>query len=218
MTHAYWGPSFTDTEFGALWPSAVPRSRPSIAASAASMTRKELVDITAPPSPTGWWSAGFKAGWNGAARARQSLDPWRSAPSDMKTYSTSRSNAGNPFVRSLPRSCGRPSTIGSARRRCAVHAPGFSRSARKAARQSPAVTQVDGTGRLQTVDRASNPRYCAHRGVRPVDRRADGPQHVFQRKRTRRVPSGRGIGLFLRTKMDVLVLGDCLVRRESDAV
>lgn len=78
----------------------------------------------------------------------------------------------------------------------------------------PAVTHVDGTGRLQTVEQQDNPRYHAliHRffektGVpillntsfnenEPI---VNSPEHALE--------------CFLRTKMDMLVLGNCVVKR-----
>lgn len=78
----------------------------------------------------------------------------------------------------------------------------------------PAVTHVDGTGRLQTVEQQDNPRYHAliyrfyeKTGVpillntsfnenEPI---VNAPEHALE--------------CFLRTKMDMLVLGNCLLRR-----
>ena len=62
--------------------------------------------------------------------------------------------------------------------------------------QIPAVTHVDGSGRLQTVHRDANPRY--HRLIecfRDADRRANGAQHLVQRERAGRLPAGRGARL-----------------------
>ena len=60
----------------------------------------------------------------------------------------------------------------------------------------PAVTHVDGSGRLQTVYRRTNPRY--HRLIRGLSRshrRADGAQHLVQRERTGSVRAEGGARL-----------------------
>lgn len=81
-------------------------------------------------------------------------------------------------------------------------------------KEIPAVTHVDGTGRLQTVDKADNPRYHAlihtfyeKTGVpillntsfnenEPI---VNGPEHA--------------LACYLRTKMDILVLGNYVIKR-----
>jgi carbamoyltransferase len=78
----------------------------------------------------------------------------------------------------------------------------------------PAVTHVDGTGRLQTVEKQDNPRYHAliHRFFEKTDVPillntsfnenepiVNSPEHALE--------------CFLRTKMDMLVLENCVVKR-----
>ena len=47
----------------------------------------------------------------------------------------------------------------------------------------PAVTHVDGSGRLQTVHRAANPRYYALiEAFEATDRRTHGAEHLLQRE------------------------------------
>jgi carbamoyltransferase len=83
----------------------------------------------------------------------------------------------------------------------------------------PAVTHVDGTGRLQTVDRASNPRYYA---LIKAFSRLTGVPMVLNTSFNENEPvvcrPEEALDCFLRTKMDVLVLGDYLVRRAAIAV
>jgi len=78
----------------------------------------------------------------------------------------------------------------------------------------PAVTHVDGTGRLQTVERANNPRYYA---VIEAFCLLTGVPMVLNTSFNENEPvvcrPEEALDCFLRTKMDVLVLGNYLVRR-----
>jgi carbamoyltransferase len=81
----------------------------------------------------------------------------------------------------------------------------------------PAITHVDGTGRLQTVDAATNPRYR-----RLIERfgRATGVPLVlntsFNLKGEPIVNTpAEAFSTFIRSGMDVLVLGDCIVTKDT---
>ena len=80
--------------------------------------------------------------------------------------------------------------------------------------QIPAVTHVDGSGRLQTVHRATNPRYW-----RLIEsfRELTGVPMVLNTSFNENEPvvcrPREALDCFLRTRMDLLVLGDWLVRR-----
>ena len=78
----------------------------------------------------------------------------------------------------------------------------------------PAVTHVDGTGRLQTVTHHANPRYydlirafSAETGV-PILLNTSLNEAIVCRPE-------EALECFLRTKMDVLVLEDYLVQRQA---
>ncbi len=78
----------------------------------------------------------------------------------------------------------------------------------------PAVTHVDGSGRLQTVDASTNPRY--HRLISAF-RDLTGVPMVLNTSFNENEPvvctPNEALDCFLRTRMDVLVLGDHVVRR-----
>lgn len=78
----------------------------------------------------------------------------------------------------------------------------------------PAVTHVDGSGRLQSVSRTTNPRY--HALITRFFERTGVPillnTSLNENEPVVRVP-GEAIACFLRTDMDVLVLGHCLIDR-----
>jgi carbamoyltransferase len=82
----------------------------------------------------------------------------------------------------------------------------------------PAVTHVDGSGRLQTVHQQANPRY-----YRLIDafRKETGVPMVLNTSFNENEPvvckPEEALACFLRTKMDVLVLGNVVVSRVAQA-
>ncbi len=84
--------------------------------------------------------------------------------------------------------------------------------------QIPAVTHVDGTGRLQTVDLAGNSRYHALIGA---FFRLTGVPMVLNTSFNENEPvvcrPEEALDCFLRTKMDLLILGNHVVRRAAPA-
>jgi carbamoyltransferase len=78
----------------------------------------------------------------------------------------------------------------------------------------PAVTHVDGSGRLQTVSEASNPRY--YRLIKAFGD-ATGVPIVLNTSFNENEPivcrPDEALDCFLRTRMDMLVLGDYVLRR-----
>jgi carbamoyltransferase len=80
----------------------------------------------------------------------------------------------------------------------------------------PAVTHVDGTGRLQTVTETDNGRY--YRLIRAF-RDLTGVPMVLNTSFNENEPivctPSQALDCFLRTKMDLLVLDDVLIRRRG---
>jgi carbamoyltransferase len=78
----------------------------------------------------------------------------------------------------------------------------------------PAVTHVDGTGRLQTVSRRANPRYW--KLIRAFEEQTGVPMVLntsFNENEPIVNTPAEALDCFLRTRMDRLVLGDVVVRR-----
>ena len=78
----------------------------------------------------------------------------------------------------------------------------------------PAVTHVDGTGRLQTVSRRANPRYWAL--IRAFEERTGVPMVLntsFNENEPIVNTPAEALDCFLRTRMDRLVLGDVVLTR-----
>ena len=78
----------------------------------------------------------------------------------------------------------------------------------------PAVTHVDGSGRLQTVQQQANPRY--YRLIESF-RKLTGVPMLLNTSFNENEPvvcrPEEALACFLRTKMDVLVLGDWVISR-----
>ncbi|HET9210253.1 MAG TPA: carbamoyltransferase C-terminal domain-containing protein [Thermoanaerobaculia bacterium] len=82
----------------------------------------------------------------------------------------------------------------------------------------PAVTHVDGTGRLQTVSRRTNPRYWAL--ISAFERRTGVPMVLntsFNENEPIVNTPAEALDCFLRTRMDRLVLGDVVLTRREGA-
>jgi len=78
----------------------------------------------------------------------------------------------------------------------------------------PAVSHVDGSGRLQTVTRETNPRYYA---LIDAFRALSGVPMVLNTSFNENEPivcrPEEALDCFLRTGMDMLVIGDWVLRR-----
>ena len=84
------------------------------------------------------------------------------------------------------------------------------------ARRLPAVAHVDGSGRLQTVSRAANPAF--HRWLEAFGQRTGLPVLLntsFNENEPIVNTPAEAIACFLRTRMDMLVIGRAVVRRPS---
>jgi carbamoyltransferase len=80
----------------------------------------------------------------------------------------------------------------------------------------PAVTHVDGSGRLQTVNAADNGRY--YRLIRAFADLTGVPMVLntsFNENEPIVCTPAQALDCFLRTRMDLLVLGDVLIRRQG---
>ena len=78
----------------------------------------------------------------------------------------------------------------------------------------PAVTHVDGTGRVESVERQVNPRY--YRLIEEFERRTGVPMLLntsFNENEPVVMTPEHALATFAKTKMDLLVLGNCIVRR-----
>lgn len=86
-------------------------------------------------------------------------------------------------------------------------------------KEIPAVTHVDGSGRLQTVHQSANPRY--YKLIGEFNKLTGVPMLLntsFNENEPVVCKPEEALNCFLRTKMDVLVMGDWIVRRQYSEV
>jgi carbamoyltransferase len=217
MTHAFWGPSFTAAEFGALL------SDRHAALEAEGCDVRHIVDESELVATTaraiadglviGWFQGRME--WGPRALGNRSIlgDPRRTDMKNILNAKIKRRESFRPFAPSILREAvsdwfERDDDVPFMLQVFPI------RPERRG--QIPAVTHVDGTGRLQTVDRAGNPRYYA---VIEAFSRLTGVPMVLNTSFNENEPvvcrPEEALDCFLRTKMDVLVLGDYFVQRRS---
>jgi carbamoyltransferase len=215
MTHAYWGPQFSDDELAHLLVCEQTRIAHAGCVVEQVSNEGELCRRTAAAvaegKVVGWFQGRME--WGPRALGNRSIlcDPRRC---DMKaTLNTKikRRESFRPFA---------PSVLAEAvpdwfEEDDAVPFMMQVFQIREEQRgRIPAVTHIDGSGRLQTVDRQTNPRYCM---LIEAFRDLTGVPMVLNTSFNENEPvvcrPQEALDCFLRTKMDVLVLGNHLIYR-----
>jgi carbamoyltransferase len=218
MDHAYWGPQFSLDDIGAL----ISARESEIKAAGCSVERianeAELCRCTAAAAAdgkvVGWFQGRME--WGPRALGNRSIvcDPRRS---DMKAILNSkikRRESFRPFA---------PSVLEEAvadwfEEDDAVPFMMQVFQIRPEKRALiPAVTHVDGSGRLQTVSERTNPRY--HQLIAAF-RELTGVPMVLNTSFNENEPvvcePKEALDCFLRTQMDVLVMGEMLIERRAE--
>lgn len=217
MTHAYWGPQFSDEQIKAL----IDREARQIEAGGCRIRRFEdenslcefAATAVAGGSVMGWFQGRME--WGPRALGNRSIvcDPRRADMKEILNAKIKRRESFRPFAPSILRE----------------EVPAWFEvdddvpfmmqvyPIREEQRSKvPAVTHVDGTGRLQTVTRDSNPRY-----YRLIDAFRDitGVPIVLNTSFNENEPvvckPDEALDCFLRTKMDVLVMGNWVIVRDA---
>ena len=217
MDHAYWGPHFGHTEITAL----VEARRADISAAGCEVRHiEEESDLVAETAAAvtrgavvGWFQGRME--WGPRALGNRSIvcDPRRADIKDILNLKIKRRESFRPFAPSVLRE---------------ATAEWFESDedvpfmmqvfqVREEKRSSiPAVTHVDGSGRLQTVSRETNPRYHA---LISKFRDLTGVPMVLNTSFNENEPvvcrPEEALDCFLRTKMDVLVMGNWILERKS---
>ena len=217
MDHAYWGPGFTDQEMGDLLAQqaeALGRNNCSVRLIA---TEDELARRTAAAiaagQVVGWFQGRME--WGPRALGNRSIlaDPRRSDMKDILNRKIKRRESFRPFAPSILREAVADWF------ECDEDVPFMSQvyPIREEQRSRiPAVTHVDGTGRLQTVRRDGNPRY--YRLIAEFAELTGVPMVLntsFNENEPVVCRPAEALDCFLRTEMDILVLGLWMVERNA---
>lgn len=215
MTHAYWGPHYSDDAIGSLL------AQQASALRTAGCTREHIGDEKALCRRTaeaiaagrvvGWFQGRME--WGPRALGNRSIvcDPRRADMKDILNVKIKRREPFRPFAPSVLREhTGAWFEVDDdvpfmmkvlpirAEKRALV----------------PAVTHVDGSGRLQTVTRSANPRY--HRLIEAFYELTGVPMVLntsFNENEPIVCQPTEALACFLRTEMDLLVLGGHVVAR-----
>jgi len=215
MDHAYWGPEYDSADFRA----------------ALDARQAELIDCEVTPMQdaatlcrrtagaladgmvVGWFQGRME--WGPRALGNRSIlgDPRRPDMKDILNLKIKRRESFRPFAPSILRDAvaGWFETDDDVPFMMQVYQI---RQERRA--QVPAIAHVDGSGRLQTVHEHTNPLY--YRLIREFERLTGVPMVLntsFNENEPVVCRPDEALDCFLRTRMDVLVLGEHFIARRS---
>ena len=217
MDHAYWGPEFPRDKVATLL--AAQRSRISAAACAveeildeAELCRRTAAAI-ADGKVVGWFQGRME--WGPRALGNRSIvcDPRRADMKAILNAKIKRRESFRPFAPSVLEETVRDWFEEDDAVPFMMQVFQIREEKRSAI---PAVTHVDGSGRLQMVSRTTNPRY--YRLIEAF-RELTGIPMVLNTSFNENEPvvcaPDEALDCFLRTKMDILVLGDIVISRKE---
>ena len=218
MTHGYWGTAHATNGLAA----AVAGHRDDAYAYSvtecadADETQRRTAALLADGNVVGWYQG--RAEWGSRALGNRSIlaDPRRADMRDLINTKIKFRERFRPFAPSILEERLDDYFVGAAPDPFMQQVYPV-REDRRA--EIPAVTHVDGSGRLQTVSRADNPRY---HGLISAFERLTGTPVVLNTSFNENEPivdtPAQALDCFLRTHMDVLVVNDTIVQRTPKPV
>ena len=212
MENAYWGPGYSHEKIGAaIKSSRLQDEGLEISELHEEAVTKEAAREIADGKILGWFQG--RAEWGPRALGNRSIvaDPRRSDMKDILNARIKHREMFRPFAPSILAEC--TGEYFEKSDPCPFMTQAYSVRPEKRA-VIPAPTHVDGTGRLQTVTQNENPRYW--RLIREFANLTGVPVVLntsFNDNEPIVCRPEEAIDCFLRTKMDVLVLGDFLIRK-----
>ena len=216
--HAYWGPEFGDDDIRAV----LEAKKAEIDAEGCSVNRvndvgtlcEQTARRVAAGEVVGWFQGRME--WGPRALGNRSIlgDPRRADMKDILNLKIKRRESFRPFAPSVLRDA--VAEWFEQDDEVPFMMQVFQVREEKRA-LIPAVTHVDGSGRLQTVYEHTNPRY---HGLISAFRDLTGVPMVLNTSFNENEPvvcrPEEALDCFLRTKMDVLVMGDWVIHRSSE--
>jgi carbamoyltransferase len=216
MNHAYWGPAFDRAEIQSALES---RGVASNGHELTELAEPELVEraaeIIEDGKILGWFQG--RSEWGPRALGNRSIvaDPRRADMKGTLNRRIKHREIFRPFA---------PSVLAEATGEWfeRSHPSPFMSLAYSVRREKreliPAPTHVDGTARLQTVEREANPRYWAL--IKAFEKRTGVPMVVNTSFNDNEPVVNRpeeALDCFLRTEMDAVILGNFLVKKSAQA-
>ena len=215
--HAYWGPEFSDEEIGTVLRLNAER----IECGGCTLLHMEndaelysrVAEDVAAGQVVGWFQGRME--WGPRALGNRSIvcDPRRADMKDILNLKIKRRESFRPFAPSVLREA--VAAWFEQDEDVPFMMQVYQIRAEQRAR-IPAVTHVDGSGRLQTVHAHTNPRYhaliCAFRDLTGVPMVLNTS---FNENEPVVCKPEEALDCFLRTKMDLLVMGNWVLRRRE---
>lgn len=217
MDHAYWGPQYPDSDISVLLKSRADELKQQGCTVTHLEDEGDLCRRTAQSiadgKVVGWFQGRME--WGPRALGNRSIvcDPRRSDMKDILNLKIKRRESFRPFAPSILREAVKEwfETEDDVPFMMQVF------QIREEKRPTiPAVTHVDGSGRLQTVHRETNPRY--YRLIQEFEKITGVPMVLntsFNENEPVVCRAEEALDCFLRTKMDLLVVGSWFVERHS---
>jgi carbamoyltransferase len=216
MTHGYWGPEFVNSQID----EALDARRGDLEGAGCGVrampTEAALVDWTAARIAeglvVGWFQGRME--WGARALGNRSIlaDPRRADMREIINSKIKFREKFRPFAPAVLEERHHEYFDGSVADPFMLQVYPVRRDKREVI---PAVTHVDGSGRLQTVARDANPRYWQL--IRAFGERTGVPVLLntsFNENEPIVLRPSEALDCFLRTRMDVLVLGDLVVVKD----
>jgi carbamoyltransferase len=217
MDHAYWGPQFDDAQIGEVLASRSAELAAQGCLIDETKSRQELCTRAAQAisegKVVGWFQGRME--WGPRALGNRSIlgDPRRADMKDILNLKIKRRESFRPFAPSILREAV-PAWF-ETDDEVPFMMQVFQIQADKRA-MIPAVAHVDGSGRLQTVNHSTNPTYYE---LIEAFRNLTGVPIVLNTSFNENEPvvcrPEEALDCFLRTKMDVLFLGDWVLSRTN---
>ena len=215
--HAYWGPSFTNDYIGNLLKFEKDRIEKEnctieVFSEISQLTKYTAAEI-AKGKVIGWFQG--KMEWGPRALGNRSIicDPRRSDMKDILNLKIKRRESFRPFAPSILREAVPDWFEQNDDVPFMMQVYQIIKDKRS---EIPAVTHVDGSGRLQTVDKKNNSRYYA---LINEFKNLTGVPMVLNTSFNENEPivckPKEALETFLRTKMDILVMGDWMIKRND---
>jgi carbamoyltransferase len=212
MDHAYWGPQYSAEAMRQALDDSEARS---LGSPIEKYSDDELMRLTAKHLSdgkiVGWYQG--RQEWGPRALGNRSIlvDPRRAEMKDILNQRIKHREPFRPFAPSIIEEV----TGQYFERSYPSPFMNLAYSVRPEKRASiPAPTHVDGTGRLQTVSRKTNPRYWAL--IKEFEKQTGVPVLLntsFNENEPIVLTPKQAIDCFLRTRMEVLVLGNYLIEK-----